>query len=214
MTHISVKKILFGVCFLFLGMSGVHAQFIRQIAPNYFMAGVPTAEFEYMRATSVNKGAQIQSNWCWAACVQMTLNYHGLYVTQMDVVTRIFGSPYVNRPAGQRELLTALSGWAPDTRGRISAIHADASFTTPQQMVRGLSQKWPLIVGLSNPSGGVGHAYVMTGIYYSLDVYGNPVPDKVVLRDPWPTSPSRQEMSWNEFASRAGIIIKVWVNRI
>ncbi len=188
-----------------------------QIQPNYFSCGVPTNEFEYIRANTVNEGLQVQSNWCWAACVQMVLNYHGLLVTQMDVVTKIYGSPYVNQAANEPQILAALSGWAPDVSGRYSSIHAYGGNTSVQEIINRLSGKWPLIVGLANPNGGIGHAYVLTAIYYTkrYDAYGNAVavPDKVVLRDPWPGGISRQEFSWNEFQSRYMMGIKVWVTR-
>ena len=213
-----MKKVSFLIifCFVFFNTNG---QSCAQYDDNYFGCGVPSGEFEFMRANSVNGGAQMQTNWCWAACIQMVLNYHGLYVSQADVVTKIYGSTSANRPANERQILSALSGWAADSRGRYSTINAYGGYTSIQEIVNGLSRKWPLIVGLSNPNGGVGHAYVMTAIYYSnqYDKYGNIVgiiPDKVVLRDPWPTNPSRQEMSWSEFQRRAFMGVKVWVNRM
>jgi len=214
-----MKKHLFIIlsAFIFVQM-GARAQSCAQLAPNYFSCGVPTNEFEYMRATSVNHGEQIQSNWCWAACVQMVLNYHGLKVNQMEVVSRIYGSANVNEPANEQQILYALSGWAPDFRGRFSAINAYGGFTSLQEIINGLSGKWPLIVGLKNPGGGVGHACVLTAIYYTnqYDNFGRfmgSVPEKVVIRDPWPDNPSRQEMSWQEFQSRLFMAIKIWVTR-
>lgn len=203
-----------------LFQTGSYGQSCIQPQPNinYFSCGVPSIEFEYMRAQSVNYGAQVQSNWCWAACIQMVLNYHGLRVSQSEVVTRIYGSPYINQPANEQQILYALSGWAPDITGRYSGINAYGGFTSIQEIVNGLSGKWPLIVGMANPSGGVGHAYVLTAINYSnqYDSYGNItgyIPDKVVLRDPWPGNPSRQELPWNEFQSRCFMAVKVWVTR-
>lgn len=186
---------------------------------NYYHCGVPSAEFEYMRATSVNHGAQIQSNWCWAACVQMVLNYHGLYVSQTDVVTRIYGSPYVNQPAGEAQILNALSGWAADYRGRYSAIYAYGGQTNVQEIITALAGKWPLIVGLSNPQGGVGHAVVLTGIWYGIqyDQWGRFIgyaPYKVSIRDPWPSNASRQELTWTEFTRRVFMALKIWVTRM
>lgn len=209
---------------LFLGLSLVlfhtfsNGQSCIQIQPNFFSCGVPTYEFDYMRAISVNGGSQVQSNWCWAACIQMVLNYHGLYVSQMDVVTKIYGSPYVNQPANEEQILTALSGWAPDVRGRFSQINAYGGYTSLEEIINGLSAKWPLIVGMSNPDGGVGHAYVLTAINYSYeyDYYGNiigAVPDIVVLRDPWPGNQSRQEFTWSEFQERCFMAVKIWVTR-
>lgn len=209
---------LFFLAILFLFQATSHSQSCVQEGTNYFTCGVPTEEFEYMQATSVNGGDQIQSNWCWAACVQMVLNYHGLLVSQMDVVTRIYGSVDANEPANEEQILYALSGWAPDLRGSFSAIHAYGGGTTIDEIVNGLSGKWPLIVGLSNPNGGVGHAYVLTAISFSYlyDYYGNVIgylPDKVVLRDPWPDNESRQEWSWTDFANRQFMIVKTWVTR-
>lgn len=210
-----MQKILFllGMFFLFLfaAVPNSTAQSIQQIGPNYFGAGIPTYELEYTVAPRVN-GRQRQSNWCWAACVQMVLNYHGLYVTQEQVVQRIYGN-LIDRPAGEREIRQALSGWAPDVRGGVSYISCQSGLSSINEITQNLAYKWPLIVGLRNPRGGIGHAYVLTGIYYSVDAYNNTIPDKVVLRDPWPQSQSRQEMSWREFSNRVMMVFKVWVRR-
>ena len=214
-----MKKYIFLLLSLFYVHINLSAQSCSQTGPNYFSCGVPTNEFEYMRATSVNYGEQIQSNWCWAACVQMVLNYHGLKVNQLDVVTRIYGSPNVNEPANEQQILTALSGWAPDFSGRYSAINAYGGYTSIEEIITGLSGKWPLIVGLRNKGSNIGHACVLTGIYYSIqyDESGRFIgylPDKVVIRDPWPQNVSRQELSWSDFQSRVFMAIKIWVTRL
>lgn len=182
------------------------AQSILQLGPNYFVAGVPSEEMQFFAAS------QRGQNWCWAACVQTVLNYHGLYVSQEQVVQRIYGD-LVDRPAGEREIAIALSGWAPNVQGRISQIYCQRGVSSINDITNNLAYKWPLIVGLKNPQGGIGHAYVLTAIYYSTDMYNNTIPDKVVLRDPWPTNPSRQEMSWYEFSNRVMTVFKVWVTR-
>ena len=210
-----MKKLIFLFIFT-LGFFNIYSQACDQYGPNYYGCGIPTYEIEYMRANSVNGGRQIQSNWCWAACIQMVLNYYGLYVNQVDIVTRIFGSPYANQPATQEQILAALNGWQLNNRGGYSYVYAEASYTTVDDIVNLLSNKMPLIVGLVMPGNNIGHAYVLTAIYYSYsyDYYGNItgiIPDKVVLRDPWPTNPSRQEMSWYEFTQRCFMVIKVWV---
>jgi len=216
---IASLKIAIGIL-LFLFSPTALGQSNYQIQPNvnYFTSGIPTNEFDYLEATTVNHGDQIQSNWCWAACVQMVLNYHGLQVTQLDAVTRIYGSPYVNQPANTQQVLTALSGWAPNSVGSNSYINAYSGYTSVPDIINALGAKWPLIVGMTNPNGGVGHAYVMTAIFYSnqYDIYGQLVghiPDKVVLRDPWPGNANRQEYSWNEFQSRCMMAVRVWITR-
>lgn len=189
----------------------IPAQSIQQLGQNYFVAGIPTNEFEYFVAPNMN-GRQRQSNWCWAACTQMVLNYHGLYVSQEQVVARIYGG-LVDQPANDYQIREALSGWAPNVYGGSSYIYCQSGLNSINEITQNLAYKWPLIVGLRSPNGGTGHAYVLTAIYYSLDWNNNTIPDKVVLRDPWPSSNSRQEMSWYEFSNRLGAVFKVWVSR-
>ncbi len=157
------------------------AQYTQRLGFNYYMSGIPTFEF-YVRALEQNTD-QKQTNWCWAACVQMVLNYHGLYVTQEQVVARIFGK-LVNQPAKRWQIKRALSGWAFNYRGGLSYIFSKMGFNSANEIVYYLSRKWPFIVGLRNPNNDIGHAYVLTAIYYSYDRFHNVVPHKVVLRDP------------------------------
>ncbi|MCS7081137.1 MAG: hypothetical protein NZ585_13950 [Chloracidobacterium sp.] len=184
---------------------------IRPLGPNLFVAGVPSGAFEFYAAPEQD-GRQRQANWCWAACIQMTLNYHGLYVTQEQIVARVFGG-LVDAPAGPHEILAALSGWAPDRRGSFSAVYADPYVWHGAQIIQDLAYRWPLIVGLARP-GAIGHAYVLTAVVYSVGPYGEPILHRVVLRDPWPGSPSRVEMSWQEFQARVQFAARVYVRRL
>ncbi|GAB4407439.1 MAG: hypothetical protein OHK0039_09930 [Bacteroidia bacterium] len=193
-----------------LAMPVLHTQAqqraIVQLGPNYYVAGPPSQEIQFIAAS------QRCQNWCWAACIQMVLNYHGLYVTQEQVVQKVYGGlPCL--PGNAQHILAGLSGWAPDARGRYSQIYAQHGVWGGPDIVDNLSRRWPIIVGLQNPEGG-GHAYVLTAIFYSVDAWNNPLIDKVVLRNPWPSSPSREEMSWQEFVSRQPQFFKVWVNRL
>lgn len=197
--------------FLFLFTASSYSD-IRQLGPNYFIAGVPTDQFQFFAAPEF-AGRQRQANWCWAACIQMVLNYHGLYVTQEQIVSRIYGWQ-VDRPGTLEQVLYALSGWAPDVRGRFSSIVASPYIMSGSDIVQDLAYRWPLIVGLRGKRpGDIGHAYVLTAVYYSVDPYNRPLFDKVVLRDPWPTNASRQEMSWYEFQSRLMFAARVYVIR-
>lgn len=204
------------ISLIFLWLSILTAQVsvgqsIVREGPNYFTAGIPSQEFQFYAAAE-HAGRQRQTNWCWAACVQMVLNFHGLYVSQEQVVHKIYGT-LVDQPAGQQQIMNALSGWAPNYQGRISQIYCQPGVTGINDITQNLAYKWPLIVGLRNPQGGIGHAYVLTAISYSTDQFNNTIPIKVVLRDPWPLSPSRQEMSWYEFSNRLMMAFKVWVTR-
>lgn len=179
----------------------------------YFVAGVPTDEFVHFAAPE-GAGRQKMENWCWAACIQMVLNYHGLYVDQKDVVSRVFGGA-VDRPANGDQIMQALSGWAPDSRGRRSKIYADNYHLDPVTVINDLDRKWPLIVGLAGARGAAtGHAYVMTAAYFSKGPNGVPIIHRVVLRDPFPGYPSRIEVDAGEFGQRLQFATRVYVERL
>ncbi|HMG72801.1 MAG TPA: papain-like cysteine protease family protein [Pyrinomonadaceae bacterium] len=204
---------------------------IVQVAPNSYIAGVNTVEFQYFVAPEW-AGRQRQQNWCWAACVQMVLNYHGLYVTQEQVVQRVFGQQ-IDQAADEAGILTALTGWLPDNRGRFSAITA-SPYVWDEALVNDLAYKWPLIAGLRNEDGLSGHAYVLTalqfhketyvsgynrvlvgGRWYNVPTYAQRlVFDYVVLRDPWPTNESKQVWTWAKFRSQLMNLNRVFVVRL
>lgn len=185
---------------------------VQQIGPNYFVAGVSTEKFNWVAANS----RQRANNWCWAACIQMVLNYHGLYITQEDIVRQCYGGLY-DKPGGYEEFALGLNRWAYNNRGSISKVSFNSYPTNSNEIVNFLSSNWPLIVGI-NTGGDVGHAYVLTAIYYSIgtDQYGNTIalPEKVVLRDPSPGQVSPQEWPWQTFANHVTHVYKVWVSDI
>ncbi|MDR3562470.1 MAG: papain-like cysteine protease family protein [Negativicutes bacterium] len=179
------------------------------LGPGLYMAGVPTEQFQYFAAPD-GYGRQRAANWCWAASIQMVLNYHGLYITQEEIVTRIYGK-LIDQPGEPAQILQALSGWAPDMRGRYSAIVADPYSISEAALVSDLAYRWPLIVGLKGDP--VGHAYVLTAVNYEVDSQNNPNIKSVVLRNPWPGGPSREVMNWKEFMSRLTFATRVRVLR-
>ncbi len=197
---------------LFLPQSPAQAD-TMPLGNGFYVAGVPSEEFVHFAAPE-SDGRQRMENWCWAACIQMVLNYHGLYVDQAQIVNRVFGAQ-VDRPANGGQILAALSGWAPDARGRRSQIHADSRNLDPAVVINDLDRKWPLIVGLAGPRGAAsGHAYVMTAAYFSTGPNGQPVIHRVVLRDPFPGYPSRIEMNADEFGQRLQFATRVYVERL
>lgn len=143
----TIKLILFCLTLLISDISV--GQNIQQLGPNYFRAGVLTQEFEFFAAPQIY-GRQRQTNWCWAACVQMVLTYHGLYGAQEQVVQKIYGN-LVDQPVERQQILNALSGWAPNVQGRISNIYCQSGLSGANEITNNLAYKWPLIVGLRNP---------------------------------------------------------------
>ena len=115
-------------------------------------------------------------------------------------------------PANLNQILYALTGWAPDTRGRFSTIYATIYGLTPSQLITDLSNNWPLIVGLRGWP--IGHACVLTTVEYTRIMSGFPWLTKAIYRDPWPGHFSRNEMLWQAFQLRTQYLIRVWVNRL
>lgn len=200
------------ILIIFVGttnLSGQSASAVYDLGNNYFGAGIKQQEFDY-RAAPMHQGRQRQQNWCWAACIQMVLNYHGLQIRQEQIVRRIFGY-LVDMPATPSQIMEAISGWGPTVRGAQLSVKSQYGIYSPIDLINYLSGKWPLIVGLENPDQQTAHAYVLTAIYYTNGGRNLPVIDKVVLRDPYPSHPSRLVMDWEEFVNRNPVYFKVWI---
>ena len=142
----------------------------------------------------------------------MVLNWHGLIVTQERIVQKLHGAA-VDAPATVAGIIESLSGWVPDSRGRYSIVRAAPLPADPAEILEDLSNKWPLIVGFT-PSGGTGHAYVWSAVYFSLGTDGRPVYDKLLVRDPWPGSPSLQELEWSRLVQSCTFATRVYVDRM
>jgi hypothetical protein len=199
-----MKKLCLALA-LVMTIAFAEAQNVRKIAPNYYIAGLPGEKIERVTVDSRQK----QENWCWAACIQTVLNYHDIEVTQEQIVNRSYGR-LVNAPGGPRQMMRSLNGVISTPDG-YKSVTSEFNSTSAKEIRNHLAQDNPLIVGLTRPGMRVGHAYVLSGLYYQTDKRGNIYPEKVVLRDPWPTSKSRVEMSWTEFVRRVNSVYEVSV---
>jgi hypothetical protein len=172
---------------------------VQQIGPGLWVAGIPTSEFEYFAAPET-AGLQRQSNWCWAATVQMVLNYRGVPVTQEQVVQRVFGGAVPNVAGQPNQILAALSGWAFTSNGQPVILTSSPVALDGSEIVRDLAGRWPIIVGVN--MGNSGHAFVLTAVTYGVDPSNQPIFQSVILRDPWPDNPSRIEVPWETFRQK------------
>jgi len=114
-------------------------------------------------------------------------------------VERIYGTRK-DQTADPQQILLALSGWGPNTAGGASKIYADGYQGLYPYFIQDLINGYPLIVGL-NYGTNIGHAVVLTAVSFSRNQFGQPVPFAVVIRDPWPDNPDRQEIPINIFLS-------------
>jgi hypothetical protein len=174
---------------------------VIQIGPNLFRASIEGIRFELLSAPE-SSGIQQQSNWCWAACIKMVLNYYNIPITQAQIVRYGFGE-LIDRAGGYTEILGTLNNWFATLDNRLVKVQAtllDPTKTTDwvQLVVKGQ----PLIVGLADSFiGASGHAYVIKAVDFSILERGLII-QTVTLANPWPTSQSEITLSWQDFSRR------------
>lgn len=154
-----------------------------QTQPVY--VGIPTQNFNYFASPQHN------SNWCWAASLQMIFNYYGVNITQEQIVARSYGvDPNGELPnwTGNWQVITQnLNNWSVDNNGRQYAVMAtfNQGAPSPYYLIQQLSQGRPILIGYqSGPNSG--HAVVITACSY-IQTYDGPVIQSIVVRDPWPS---------------------------
>ena len=187
---------------------------------NYILAqqplyvGIPRNEFEFSAASQLN------SQWCWAASIQMVLNYYGVSITQPQIVARTYGTdPYGRLPnwGGSFQAITAnLNNWNVDNNGDPYIVRASVSAgaPTPVYLLRELEAKHPVIIGYASGPASA-HAVVITAASYMPSPNG-PIIQSLIVRDPWPSEINVQNHGRVEYpgASLAQYIQAHWYIRV
>jgi hypothetical protein len=206
-----MKKVTRLILLLVISISIGQQTFSQQ--PVY--VGIARENFNYFASSQRN------SNWCWAASLQMIFNYHGVSITQEQIVARSYGvDPAGNLPnwAGSFPVITAnLNNWSVDNSGRQYMVGAQLNWgaPTPAYLVQELSAQRPVLIGYqSGPNSG--HAVVITACSYFPSAYG-PIIQTLIVRDPWPNEENiansgRVEYPGSNLASliQAHWYIRVW----
>lgn len=168
---------------LLLAMFLSSTAFAQYPQPQY--VGIPSAEMNYFVA------AQEKSQWCWAASIQMVLNYYGVAISQGQIVARTHGTDPFGRLSDRggrfQEITANLNNWSIDNKGQLYTVRASgySGIPTPAILIQELSQKRPIIVGYrSGPNSA--HAVVITAASFIPSPQG-PIIVSVVVRDPWPS---------------------------
>ena len=130
--------------------------------------------------------------WCWAACIEMVLKYHGFDVPQKDIVARTFGTDALGNPpafagATLNTITANLNGRMVDRLGRPFTVSA---YVTPsaipdRQFLYELGRREPLIIAYG-PNINSGHVVVLTAASFVQTHFGDAI-RTIVVRDPWPT---------------------------
>lgn len=147
---------------------------------------------------------QHQSQWCWAASLEMIFRYHNLPISQERIVHETFGE-LINMPAQPQVILQNVNRvWK--FPGGAARVSSDFATVSPDLAAWELLAKRPLIVGT------LGHAMVMSALTYRRHFSGQGQPVGVVVRDPWPGR-GRRSLSLQEiFGINQGICFRVRVS--
>lgn len=148
---------------------------------------------------------QYKDNWCWAACVQMVLDYYGLNVSQSKIVERAYGD-YSDFTANKEDIIDAIDGWL--ISGSIVRATYE-KYKSAKTLIDAMTKGTPLIIGLNERYASVGHAYVLTHIFFSRDNYGNMTPTRVVVLNPANSGDLEESLDWSEFYKRINTIITI-----
>jgi len=174
-------------------------------ANNQCSVGILSEVFQFFAAS------QHHPQWCWAACMEMVLRYHGIPITQEEIVLRIKGA-FKDEAASPIEIIAALNGWTMNAHGKPVVVQSTALGITVDNILTDLYQDRPLLLGYNTGMGG--HAVVLTGMSYAIVMTPmGPAPyiQTITVRDPWPENPSKQVWNAQELAMRTNFMARIFV---
>jgi len=158
-----------------------------------YECGVATNKFNFVYSNQ--RGA----NWCWAACVQMILNYYGVSIAQEQIVQRTFGSDYWGNlpdwPGRFSDISANLNNWSVDNYGYYYQV-ASTCYNGPPNadwLVSELELQHPVFIGYETGYGG--HAVLITACTYIV-VDGVKNIRTITVRDP---SPGGGKLTYNGY---------------
>jgi hypothetical protein len=129
---------------------------------------------------------QLQSEWCWAACVSMICRYHGFRLSQQRIVQQMHGE-LINKPGDDRLLTDALNRiWEDDdgkplrTTSRVFSPILDKFNVDNRLVIEDLKNDFPLLCGARK------HATVVARADYYDGPDGFPLVFQVHVIDPYP----------------------------
>ncbi|MCP4582738.1 MAG: hypothetical protein GY839_14095 [candidate division Zixibacteria bacterium] len=159
---------------------------------------------------------QENSQWCWAACIEMLMNYHKVTVSQKEIVFRSYGvDPYgqlPDWPGSWQTISNNLNGWGIDANKTSYTVFSEfyPGAVNEKQISEQLLQGQPIIVGYrSGPLSG--HAVLLTAASYNDSPIG-PRIMSVVVRDPWPSDINRKNQGKVEWDAGqfSNLVMGMW----
>jgi len=173
----------------------------RGLAQDLQFIGIPNKEFDYDAA------AQENVQWCWAASIQMVLNYYGLKVNQEMVVEKSYPrdekGELPNWPATYDLITNNLNNWVIPYNGSLHHVRAEMGegAPSPAALLEELSNGRPVILAFETGNHST-HAIVVTGCYFKESDKG-PLVRNILARDPWPDRHNIISVGLNNYPAKS-----------
>jgi ABC-type bacteriocin/lantibiotic exporter with double-glycine peptidase domain len=119
---------------------------------------------------------QQESEWCWAACLQMVFAYWGHRISQQEIVKQTWGV-IANMPAQPYDIVRDLNRDWEDSSGDFT-VRGDVFSANGVTAAQDLAVDMPLIIG------SMGHAMVLTAVSYNRAPNGQGEVTGALVRDP------------------------------
>jgi hypothetical protein len=205
-----MRQLQFSI-FLLLSLLYGREAFSQQVQ----YVGIPSNVFNFYSA------AQQKDEWCWAASIQMVLNYYGINIRQDQIVARSYGvdpatGDIPDQPGSLQTVTANLNNWSIDNSGTRYVVRAAFSYGAPSAayLIQELSAQRPILVSYM-PSPSSGHAVVITGCSY-IPTMGGPLIRSIIIRDPWPSDDNIQNDGRVEYPASAfgSLMTGSWIIRV
>jgi|GEM_PF-6924310 len=144
------------------------------------------------------------TEWCWAANVQLIMNYYGAKVSQEDIIKRSFDvrDPYTSLPKWNEKLkaiTSRLNGWHINYNNSKYLLHVNLvkGSPSPELLLKELKNDNPVIL-VDSISADSSRPIVCTAVGFLPGYYG-PVIKELMVRDVMPgcaDSSTSQRMKW------------------
>lgn len=180
--------------------------------------GIPSVKLDTVYATQRN------SQWCWAAAIEIILRYYGVRISQEAIVHRAYGidptGRLPNREGTYEAMAKNLNNWGIDFEGQFYIVRASFHWGPPSEklLIRELSHQHPVLLSYISRTFPrlAGHAVVCTGLAVRISPSNQYEIATVVVRDPWPSRKVLQQKGRIEYPARTFLpkITSYWLIRV
>jgi Papain-like cysteine protease AvrRpt2 len=182
---ITRRAALCGLTGSLFGATTYSASALEQCPAEGMPSETCTVLIDRQRFLQIATPAQQQnSEWCWAACIQMLCRWYGIRISQESIVRNVYGE-LVNAPADDITLTRALnSSWRSDDNqlfkmtSKIFSPALERADVNNKMIIEDLANEHPLIMAARS------HAMLVARVDYKPGRF--PVVYWIHVIDPWP----------------------------